>query len=53
LLRAFADDGPYRVEPGTGVLQERGILGWKDRDERIDPATGRLQVRGIFGWKDK
>jgi hypothetical protein len=52
-LSAFTESGARRLDPESGVVQEKGILGWKDTDERFDPETGKHQVRGIFGWKDK
>lgn len=52
-LRAFTESGTRRLDPESGIVQEKGILGWKDTDERFDPETGKHQVRGLFGWKDK
>lgn len=42
----------HRVNPKTGVIQEEGLLGWRDTDRRVDPQTGRLQEEGLIGWKD-
>ena len=41
-----------RIHPETGIIQERGLVGWVDTDERIDPKTGRRQTRGLVGWVD-
>jgi len=46
------DDGIYRINPETGVVQKQGFFGWKDTDTRVDPETGVIQERGFFGWKD-
>jgi hypothetical protein len=41
-----------RINPETGVVQEKGIFGWNDTDQRIDPETGKVQKNGVFGWND-
>ena len=41
-----------RVNPETGVVQEEGLLGWRDTDRRVDPESGRLQTQGFLGWQD-
>jgi hypothetical protein len=42
----------YRVDPETGVVQERGLFGWADTKRRVDPTSGVVQDRGIVGWAD-
>lgn len=42
----------HRVHPETGVIQEEGLLGWRDTDRRINPETGVLQESGLIGWRD-
>jgi hypothetical protein len=50
-LRAFSGSS-HRVDPESGVVQEKGIFGWKDTDTRVEPGSGDIQERGIFGWQD-
>ena len=41
-----------RINQNTGIIQERGMVGWNDTEQRIDPETGQLQEKGMFGWND-
>jgi hypothetical protein len=44
------DDGTYRVNPETGVVEKEGWFGWTETDTRIDQASGDIEDRGWFGW---
>ncbi len=50
-LRAFSSDA-QRIDPGSGIVQEKGVFGWKDTDTRVEPGSGDIQEKGIFGWRD-
>lgn len=51
--RVLGTAGPgQRINPETGVIQEEGLLGWRDTDRRVDPETGNLQKEGLIGWGD-
>lgn len=41
-----------RVNPETGVVEEKGFFGWSSTNKRVDPETGKMQEKGIFGWDD-
>ena len=47
------EDEPTRVDPDSGAVQTRGMLGWFDSDLRIDRQSGIVQERGPFGWSDQ
>ena len=42
----------HRVNPETGIIQEKGLIGWIDTEQRVDPETGRVQTKGLIGWMD-
>jgi hypothetical protein len=44
------DDGTYRVNPDTGVVEKEGWFGWSETDTKIDHETGNVEDRGWFGW---
>jgi Flp pilus assembly protein TadD len=45
-----------RVNPETGILEEKGVFGWSPvenpdgHQERINPDTGVREEKGVFGW---
>lgn len=41
-----------RTNPESGIIQEKGFLGWQDTDARINPETGQYQKKGFLGWND-
>lgn len=41
-----------RVNPETGVVEEKGFFGWSSTNKRVDPETGKMQEKGIIGWDD-
>ena len=47
-----------RINPDTGVNEEMGLLGWREKTndsgnaERVNPDTGVSEERGLFGWRE-
>jgi hypothetical protein len=44
------DDGTYRVNPDTGVVEKHGWFGWSETDTKIEAESGNVENRGWFGW---
>jgi hypothetical protein len=46
------DDGVYRVDSKTGIVQKEGLIGWADTGTRVDPESGRIEEQGLLWHTD-
>lgn len=45
----ISDDGTYRVNPETGVVEKHGLFGWSPTDTKINQESGNVESHGMFG----